>query len=121
MVPRPPIFRRPKRRKGAEHVVILGETCRITITLDGSEGISLEVMIVVVALEGVDKIDIGGVDYSLVLQKDRERRTKGNRRRTGGIYERFISEYGWEPLGIRMPRLSNPESGRGALRRGLRW
>lgn len=45
MVPRPPTLRRPNRRKGAEHVVMLGVTCRITITLDGSEGTSLDVMV----------------------------------------------------------------------------
>lgn len=44
MVPRPPILRRPKRRKGAEHMVMLGETCLITRTFDGSDGVSFDVM-----------------------------------------------------------------------------
>ena len=42
MVPRPPTRRRPNRANGAEQVVILGVTLRITITEDGSEGMSLE-------------------------------------------------------------------------------
>lgn len=50
MVPRPPTLRRPNRRKGAEHVVILGETCRITITLDGSDGMSFDVMLATAAM-----------------------------------------------------------------------
>ena len=45
MVPRPPILNLPNRRNGAEHVVMLGVTRRITITLGGSEGMSLEVML----------------------------------------------------------------------------
>ena len=45
MVPRPPILRRPKRANGAEQVVMLGVTLRITITEDGSEGMSLEVIV----------------------------------------------------------------------------
>ena len=47
MVPRLPILMRPKRKNGAEQMVMLGETWRITITLDGSEGISLEVILIV--------------------------------------------------------------------------
>ena len=39
-MPRPPIFRRPKRANGAEQVVMLGVTLRITITEDGSDGMS---------------------------------------------------------------------------------
>lgn len=45
IVPRPPTLKRPKRANGAEHVTMLGVTWRITITEDGSEGISLEVML----------------------------------------------------------------------------
>ena len=45
MVPRPPTFSLPNRRNGAEHVVMLGVTWRITITLEGSEGMSLDVML----------------------------------------------------------------------------
>lgn len=40
-VPRPPIFIKPKRLKGALNVVIEGVTSRMTVTLAGSEGISL--------------------------------------------------------------------------------
>lgn len=47
MVPRPPTLMRPNLRKGAEHVVMLGVIWRITIVLDGSDGISLEVMAIV--------------------------------------------------------------------------
>lgn len=39
-MPRPPTLKRPKRANGAEQVVILGVTLRITITEDGSEGMS---------------------------------------------------------------------------------
>lgn len=42
MVPRPPILKRPNRRKGAEQVIMLGVTLRITITLSGFWGINLE-------------------------------------------------------------------------------
>lgn len=45
MVPRPPTLIRPKRSKGAEQVVMLGESWRMTITLDGSAGMSLDVMV----------------------------------------------------------------------------
>ena len=45
IVPRPPILKRPKRANGAEHVMMLGVICRITITEDGSEGMSLEVIL----------------------------------------------------------------------------
>lgn len=44
MVPRPPILILPKRANGAEQVVILGVIVRMTITAEGSPGISLEVM-----------------------------------------------------------------------------
>jgi hypothetical protein len=40
-VPRPPIFTRPKRRKGVEKVLISGVTERMTMTFSGSEGINL--------------------------------------------------------------------------------
>jgi hypothetical protein len=50
MVPRPPILRRPNRRKGAEHVVMFGEICRITITFDGSDGINFDVMLTMAAV-----------------------------------------------------------------------
>lgn len=40
-MPRPPTFI-PKRANGAEQVVILGVTLRITITEEGSEGMSFE-------------------------------------------------------------------------------
>lgn len=46
MVPRPPIFMRPKREKGTERVVMVrGMTSRITMTSAGFEGTSLEVML----------------------------------------------------------------------------
>lgn len=45
IVPRPPIFMRPKREKGTERVVMVrGTTSRITITSAGFAGISLEVI-----------------------------------------------------------------------------
>lgn len=44
IVPRPPILKRPKRLKGEEQVVILGVTLRMTITSDGLEGMSLDVI-----------------------------------------------------------------------------
>ena len=44
IVPRPPTLKRPKRANGAEHETMLGVIWRITITEDGSEGISLEVI-----------------------------------------------------------------------------
>jgi hypothetical protein len=53
MVPRPPILRWPKRRKGTLRVVILGVTSRITMTLAGSEGMSFAADLEVI-LEGVD-------------------------------------------------------------------
>ena len=42
MVPLPPIFNMPKRRKGTEQVMRLGVILRITITFSGSEGMSLD-------------------------------------------------------------------------------
>lgn len=45
MVPLPPILRRPNLRNGAEHVVMLGVIWRVTITLEGSCGISLSVIV----------------------------------------------------------------------------
>ena len=43
MVPRPPNFILPKRQKGTESVVIArGTTSRMTMTLAGSEGTSLD-------------------------------------------------------------------------------
>ncbi len=47
-MPRPPTLRRPKRMKGAEQVITSGVIWRITMTLDGSEGMSLDVMVDVV-------------------------------------------------------------------------
>lgn len=44
-MPLPPTFIRPKRAKGAEQIVMLGVSLRITITLEGSEGVSLDVML----------------------------------------------------------------------------
>ena len=44
IVPLPPTLKRPKRLKGAEHVHIFGVTFRITITCEGSCGISFEVI-----------------------------------------------------------------------------
>jgi hypothetical protein len=41
IVPRPPILRWPKRRKGTLRVVMLGVTSRMTMTFAGSEGMSL--------------------------------------------------------------------------------
>ena len=57
MVPRPPILILPNLRKGAEHVTMLGVTWRITITLDGSWGMSFSVM-----MDTVDKWSIKLVD-----------------------------------------------------------
>ena len=45
IVPRPPTLKCPNRLKGAEQVVTLGLTLRITITEDGSDGMSLDVMV----------------------------------------------------------------------------
>ena len=45
MVPRPPAFTLPKRLNGAEQVVMLGVTLRITITSEGLGGMSLDVMV----------------------------------------------------------------------------
>lgn len=46
MVPRPPTFILPKRQKGTESVVMtLGTTSRMTMTLAGSDGTSLEDML----------------------------------------------------------------------------
>jgi hypothetical protein len=45
-VPLPPTFILPNRQNGVENVAtVLGTTSRITITLAGSEGISLEVIL----------------------------------------------------------------------------
>lgn len=51
-MPRPPTLRRPKRMKGAEQVITSGVIWRITMTLDGSEGMSLDVMVDVVGEMG---------------------------------------------------------------------
>ncbi len=51
-MPRPPTLRRPKRMKGAEQVITSGVIWRITMTLDGSEGMSLDVMVDVVGEKG---------------------------------------------------------------------
>ena len=55
IVPRPPTLSMPKRRKGVERVVIVGVTSRITITLDGSEGMSFaaDLEVIVKSMEGV--------------------------------------------------------------------
>lgn len=45
MVPLPPTFIRPKRRKGEEQVTRLGVILRMTITAAGSEGMSFEVIL----------------------------------------------------------------------------
>jgi hypothetical protein len=46
IVPRPPTFILPKRQKGTDNVVMtLGTTSRMTMTLAGSEGTSLEDML----------------------------------------------------------------------------
>lgn len=57
MVPRPPTLNFPKRANGVEQVVMLGVTLRITITLAGSAGTSLDVMVFAV--------------FSLSIQKER--------------------------------------------------
>lgn len=44
MVPLPPTLKRPKRANGAEQMVMFGVSLRMTITLEGSEGMSLDVM-----------------------------------------------------------------------------
>lgn len=44
MVPLPPTLKRPKRAKGAEQMVMLGVSLRMTITLEGSGGMSLDVI-----------------------------------------------------------------------------
>lgn len=51
-MPRPPTLRRPNRMKGAEQVITSGVIWRITMTLDGSEGMSLDVMVDVVGEMG---------------------------------------------------------------------
>jgi hypothetical protein len=52
MVPRPPTFILPNRQKGTDRVVMtLGTTSRMTMTLAGSEGTSLEDML----WEGLDQ------------------------------------------------------------------
>lgn len=45
IVARPPIFIRPKRRKGTERVVTFGAMSRITITCSGFGGMSFDVMV----------------------------------------------------------------------------
>lgn len=45
-MPRPPTLNFPNRLNGDEQATMLGVSLRITITLDGSEGMSLEVMVV---------------------------------------------------------------------------
>jgi hypothetical protein len=46
IVPRPPTFILPKRQNGTDNVVItLGTTSRMTMTLAGSDGTSLEDML----------------------------------------------------------------------------
>lgn len=45
IVPRPPTLNWPKREKGAEQVMMLGVTLRMTITSDGLEGISFDDML----------------------------------------------------------------------------
>ena len=44
-MPLPPTLNRPNRSNGAEQVMMFGVTLRITITEDGSEGMSLDVMV----------------------------------------------------------------------------
>lgn len=46
-VPRPPMWTWPNRAKGTESVVMFFVISRITITSDGFEGMSFEVMIMV--------------------------------------------------------------------------
>ncbi len=48
IVPRPPTLKRPKREKGAEQVMMLGVTLRMTITSDGLDGMSFDDMLVIV-------------------------------------------------------------------------
>jgi len=45
IVPLPPTLKRPKRAKGEEQMVMLGVSLRMTITLEGSEGMSFDVMV----------------------------------------------------------------------------
>ena len=45
IVPRPPTLTLPKRANGEEQVVMLGVTLRITMTAEGSAGVSLELMV----------------------------------------------------------------------------
>lgn len=42
---RPPTLKRPKRLNGREQVVMFGVTFRMTITSEGFEGMSLEVIV----------------------------------------------------------------------------
>lgn len=44
IVPRPPMRKSPKRLKGTESVVMLGEMSRMTITSAGLLGMSFDVM-----------------------------------------------------------------------------
>ena len=45
IVPLPPTLNCPNRANGAEQVVMFGETLRMIITLDGSEGTSFDVIV----------------------------------------------------------------------------
>lgn len=79
-VPRPPIFTRPKRRKGVEKVFMSGVTERVTRTFSGSEGMSLwaeEAIVAVVLCFVVGWIGVVGI---------------------GGVV--WLLEAGWEVWGI---------------------
>lgn len=56
IVPRPPTLNFPKRANGVEQVIMLGVTLRMTMTLDGSAGMSLEVMIVLLSMMTIMRI-----------------------------------------------------------------
>jgi hypothetical protein len=59
MVPLPPTFMRPNRQNGTESVVTTrGTTSRITITLTGSDGTSLEDMLARVIEGGGCRVDV---------------------------------------------------------------
>lgn len=59
-MPLPPTLKRPKRLKGAEQIQMLDVTFLMTVTRDGSGGMSLEVIV-----QSEDKV--GGK----LLQRDR--------------------------------------------------
>lgn len=56
MVPLPPTFKHPKRANGVLIVTISGSNLRITITSAGLDGISFEVILIVMSRHSAYKI-----------------------------------------------------------------